>query len=145
MSESESATETAVSGFLQQVGRGIVSFLILQYSLGIGVRAVVNQAVGPTPIASTSLISTIAVALVVATLINYSKLPSYRRQVGFTVVALAIGITVTTLVMSGDGHVGGLYPTLQTGLSWLGAFLIAYAVAFEVEWSRVVSCWYRVE
>ncbi|WP_042664611.1 hypothetical protein [Haloferax sp. ATB1] len=139
MSDAASPAETAVSTYAQQVGRGVVFLLILQYSLGIGVSATVQHAFGPTPIVRPTIVSTVVVALVVAVLVNSAHQPSYRQLTGFTVVAFVIGTAVTTLVGGGDGHVGALYPTLQTGLSWLGAFCIAYAVAFEVEWSRVVE------
>ena len=139
MSGSTSGVEAAASGYVRQVGRGLVYLFILQYSVGIAVRLVVERAIGPTPISTPGAVSTLVVAAVAGILVNGSNPPSYRRLTGFTLVSLAVGFGVDAVVGVGDGYVGALYPTLQAVLIWLGAFLIAYAVVFEVEWSRVVD------
>lgn len=122
----------ALSGYVRQVGRGLVYLFILQCSVGIAVRLVVERAVGPTPITRPGVISTLVVVVVAGLLVNSSNPPSYRRLTGFTLVALGIGVVAEILVGFGDGYVGAVYPTLQAVLIWLGAFLIAYSAAFEV-------------
>ena len=125
---------TALSGYVRQVGRGLVYLLILQYSVGIAVRVVVERAVGPTPVSTPGLISMVVVVAVAGLLVNSSNPPSYRRMTAFTLVALGVGVVAEMLLGFGDGYVGALYPTIQAVLIWLGAFLIAYAAAFEIRW-----------
>ncbi|MFC6942568.1 hypothetical protein ACFQE8_21815 [Salinirubellus sp. GCM10025818] len=139
MSRSGSGVGAAMSGYVRQVGRGLVYLLILQYSVGIAVRFVVERAVGPTSISTPGVVSTLVVAAVAGVLVNSSNPPTYRRLTGFTLVSLAVGFVADALIGVGDGYVGALYPTLQAVLVWLGAFLLAYAVAFEIKWSRAVS------
>lgn len=136
MSEPTMGVGAALSEFGRQVGRGLVYLFILQYSVGIAVRQVVERAVGPVPITRPSVISTLVVIAVAALLVNSSNPPRYRRVAGFTLVALGVWLVAETLLGFGDGYVGALYPTLQAVLIWLGAFLIAYASVFEVGWTR---------
>lgn len=138
MSGSTSEVRSVLSGYVRQVGRGLVYLFILQYSVGIAVRLVVERAFGPTPISTPGVVSMLVVAAVAGLLVNSSNPPSYRRLTGFTLVSLAVGVIAQVLVGLGDGYVGALYPTLQAVLIWLGAFLIAYASVFEVRWSRPV-------
>lgn len=139
MSESGSGWRGAVSGYVRQVGRGLVYLFILQYSVGIAIRVVLERAVGPVLIPRIGVVSAVGVAVVAAILVNRPNPPSYRRLTAFTLVSLVVGFTVDRLVGLGDGHVGALYPTLQAILLWLGTFLLAYAVVFEVDWRRFLS------
>lgn len=137
MSES-TGVGAALSGYVRQVGRGLVYLFILQYSVGIAVRLVVERAVGPTPITTPGVISTLVVVVVAGLLVNSSNPPSYRRLTGFTLVALGVGVVAEMAVGFDDGYVGALYPTVQAVLIWLGAFLIAYALAFEIDRDREI-------
>jgi hypothetical protein len=136
MSESP-GVRAALSGYVRQVGRGLVYLFILQYSVGIAVRLVVERAVGPTPITWPGVVSTLVVVVVAGLLVNSSNPPSYRRLTGFTLIALGAGVVAETLIGFHDGYVGAVYPTVQSILIWLGALLIAYAVAFEIRWRRL--------
>jgi hypothetical protein len=136
MSGSTTGLRAALSGYVRQVGRGLVYLFILQYSIGIAVQLIVERAVGPVPISRPSVVSTLVAVAAAGLLVNSSNPPSYRRLVGFTLVSLGVGVVAETLVGFGDGYVGAFYPTLQAVLIWLGAFLLAYASVFEAGWTR---------
>ncbi|NEU59155.1 hypothetical protein [Halorussus sp. MSC15.2] len=135
MSDPETGGLTALSGYIRQMGRALVYLLILQYSIGIAVRMVVKRAVSPTP-PTLGVLSTLVVAVVAGVLVNSSYSPSYRQLTVFTFVSLVVVIAASAVVGVGDGYIGALYPTVQTILIWLGAFLIAYPVAFWLDWSQ---------
>ena len=139
MSGSPSGMREAIAGYARQVGRGLAYVIILQLSVGTAGRLIMVRAVGT---ASTLLSVSLSILIVVAVagiLVNSPNPPSYWLLTRFSLVSLLVGFVADTLVGVGDGHVGALYPTLQAVLVWLGAFLLAYAVAFEIKWSRAVS------
>ena len=139
MSESGSGVGEALSGYARQVGRGLAYVIILQLSVGTAGQLIMVRAVGTTSIWMPVSISTLVVVAVAGILVNSSNPPSTRLLTSFSLVSLLVGFVADALVGVGDGHVGALYPTLQAVLVWLGAFLLAYAVVYEVTWSQDID------
>lgn len=135
MSDAETSGLKALAGHTRQVGRGLVYLLILQYSVGIAVRMVVERSVSPTPDPMLWVVSTLVVAVVAWVLINSPYPPSYRQLSAFTVVSLVVVIGVYAVAGVDNWDIGVLNPAIQAVLIWLGAFLIAYPVVFWVNWS----------
>ncbi|WP_254280677.1 hypothetical protein [Haloarcula marina] len=136
---SENRESVSVPNLVSTVGRGFVYFVILQYSVGIAIRTIIERAVISTPLQTGGLVSAGVVFVLAGVLAMDRFSPSYRGLIVFSAFSLALWWLVDRVIGFGEGHIASLYPTAQTILIWVGAFLLAYVLVFETEWALLAE------
>ncbi|KAA9396476.1 hypothetical protein Har1130_17535 [Haloarcula sp. CBA1130] len=130
---SEDREWVSVPNPVSTVGRGFVYFVILQYSVGIAIRTILERAIIVTPLQTGGFVSAGVVFALAGILALDQFSPSYRRLIVFSAFSLTLWWLADRAIRFGEGHIASLYSTVQTILIWVGAFLLAYALVFETE------------
>ena len=74
-----------------------------------------------------------------AVLTNRPDPPSYRRVTVFSLGSVGVWWVLDVTVGPAAPTRGSLYPLVDVALTWLGAFLFGYALAFGVDWGAVAE------
>lgn len=123
------------TGALSRVGLAVACFLLLDFAVGGAVTAVADALLLPVPPLS---LGTLATAAVAGLLSGLREPPSTGRVLAFSLLAAAIAAGVRWLDGSGAGELrGSAFVAVEATLTWVAAFLLAYALAFGVDWGRV--------
>lgn len=129
------ADEGVGAGLLGQVGRGLVYWFVLGFSVGPAARSVLDRADLTAPFGAEALL----VVAVAAVLTNRSDPPSYRRVTVFSLASVGVWWALDATVGPTAPTRGSLYPLVDGALTWLGAFLFGYALAFGIDWGAVAE------
>ena len=127
--------ERGGTGLLGQVGRGFVYWFLLGFSVDPAVRSMLDRAALALPFGAGALV-TVGVA---AVLTHRSDPPSYRRVTAFSLGSVVVWWVLDATVGPTAPTRGSLYPLVDATLTWLGAFLFGYVLAFGVDWSAVAE------
>jgi hypothetical protein len=129
------AGEGEGAGLLGQVGHGFVYYIILSFSVGPAARSVLDRADLTLPF----WVGALLVVGVAAVLTNRPDPPSYRRVTVFSLASVGIWWLLDATVGPTASTRGSLYPLVDVALTWLGAFLFGYVLAFGVDWGAVAE------
>ena len=123
------------SGLLEQVGRGVVYWFLLGFSVDPAVRSMLDRTALALPFGAGALV-TVGVA---AVLTHRPDPPSYRRVTAFSLGSAGLWWVLDAAVGPTAPTRGSLYPLVDAALAWVAAFLFGYALAFGTDWSAVTD------
>jgi hypothetical protein len=122
-------------GTLYRLGLAVAYFVLLGFGVGGAVTAVTDALLLPVPPLS---LGTLATAAVAGVLSGLREPPSTGRVLAFSLLAAAIVAVVRWLDGGGAGELrGSWFVAVEATLTWVAAFLLAYALVFGVDWARV--------
>ena len=123
------------SGLLGQVGRGLVYWFVLGFSVGPAARSVLDRADLTAPFGAEALL----VVAVAAVLTNRPDPPSYRRVTAFSLGSVGVWWILDIAVGPAAPTRGSIYPLVDVALVWTAAFLFGHVLAFGVDWGAVAE------
>lgn len=123
-------------GTAERVGYAIAYFILLGFSVGGAVQALVDTLLFSPAVGVTTSLGAITTAGVAGLLSGLRHPPSTARVFAFSAVAVVLQVALGTLLVPSVGDLRGV-PILaaDVGLAWLAALSFSWALVFGVDWS----------